>query len=146
MRGPHEYGTGNRCKLHTIKYHSWIPSPRRIAIRSYRRSTSTRASKICQRVRSTGSAGSIQPYSAIPQRGNSEGSTLRLTVGCLLRKQLGITLRRVEVGHGSPLPMGKQPYRVGWRRKPSLLGKKNRSLGELSRSDSSACCYRLTSM
>lgn len=31
-------------------------------------------------------------------RGNAEGSTLRLTLGCLLSKQLGIELRRVGSG------------------------------------------------
>jgi hypothetical protein len=31
-------------------------------------------------------------------RGNASGSTLRLTVGCLLREQLGIDLRRVGSG------------------------------------------------
>ena len=32
-------------------------------------------------------------------RGNAEGSTLRLTLGCLLSKQLGIQLRRVGSGN-----------------------------------------------
>jgi hypothetical protein len=31
-------------------------------------------------------------------RGNAEGSTLRLTLGCLLRDRLGIVLRRVGSG------------------------------------------------
>jgi hypothetical protein len=31
-------------------------------------------------------------------RGNAEGSTLRLTLGCLLAETLGISLRRVEIG------------------------------------------------
>ena len=32
-------------------------------------------------------------------RGNAEGSTLRLTLGCLLSEKLGIQLRRVGSGH-----------------------------------------------
>lgn len=32
-------------------------------------------------------------------RGNAEGSTLRLTLGCLLADELGISLRRVGSGH-----------------------------------------------
>jgi hypothetical protein len=37
-------------------------------------------------------------------RGNAEGSTLRLTLGCLLAKELGVELRRV--GSGSRMTFG----------------------------------------
>lgn len=38
-------------------------------------------------------------------RGNAEGSTLRLTLGCLLAERLGLSLRRV--GSGTRLTFGK---------------------------------------
>jgi hypothetical protein len=39
-------------------------------------------------------------------RGNAEGSTLRLTLGCLLAEELGVGLRRV--GSGTRLTFGKE--------------------------------------
>jgi hypothetical protein len=41
-------------------------------------------------------------------RGNAEGSTLRLTLGCLLSEQLGITLRRVGSGTRLTFADGEQ--------------------------------------
>jgi hypothetical protein len=42
-------------------------------------------------------------------RGNAEGSTLRLTLGCLLSEQLGIELRRVE--EAMPFTLAFRPAR-----------------------------------
>jgi len=41
-------------------------------------------------------------------RGNAEGSTLRLTLGCLLAEQLGIELRRVGSGTRRTFSHGEQ--------------------------------------
>jgi hypothetical protein len=41
-------------------------------------------------------------------RGNAEGSTLRLSLGCLLSKQLGIQLRRVGSGKRMTFAAGEQ--------------------------------------
>jgi hypothetical protein len=43
-------------------------------------------------------------------RGNAEGSTLRLTLGCLLANELGIQLRRV--GSGTRLTFGDGEKRL----------------------------------
>jgi hypothetical protein len=40
-------------------------------------------------------------------RGNAEGSTLRLTLGCLLSEQLGIQLRRVGSGNSRTFASGE---------------------------------------
>jgi hypothetical protein len=43
------------------------------------------------------------------QRGNAEGSTLRLTLGCLLAAELGIELRRVGSGTRFTFAAGEKP-------------------------------------
>ena len=42
-------------------------------------------------------------------RGNAEGSTLRLTLGCLLASELGIQLRRVGSGRRMTFAAGEGP-------------------------------------
>ncbi|MEI7657777.1 MAG: hypothetical protein WCK33_06890 [Phycisphaerae bacterium] len=54
-------------------------------------------------------------------RGNAEGSTLRLSLGCLLSEQLGIHLRRV--GSGSRLTFNAgEPVLSNWMRQNALVG------------------------
>lgn len=50
--------------------------------------------------------------------GNAEGSTLRLTLGCLLADELRIELRRVGSGKRMTFSSGKFCSRSGWRPTP----------------------------
>jgi hypothetical protein len=54
-------------------------------------------------------------------RGNAEGSTLRLTLGCLLSDRLGIQLRRVGSGTRMTFNAGEAAL-SGWMLKNALVG------------------------
>lgn len=79
-------------------------------------------------------------------RGNAAGSTLRLTLGCLLSSELGIALRRVGSGDRFTLPMVKIGYPPGWTATPSSLGCLVSDHGNLRSSSSRSCHYRSTSI
>jgi hypothetical protein len=52
----------------------------------------------------------LAPQALLPHGGNAEGSTLRLSSGCILAEQLGIQLRRV--GSGKRLTFGTGEQRL----------------------------------
>ena len=54
--------------------------------------------------------------------GNAEGSTLRLTLGCLLSAELAIELRRVGSGTQGPSQMVSERYQAGWPPTRSCAG------------------------
>jgi hypothetical protein len=54
--------------------------------------------------------------------GNAEGSTLRLTLGCLLAEKLGIELRRVGSGKRITFADGEAKLSAGWLRMPPSAG------------------------
>jgi GIY-YIG catalytic domain len=54
-------------------------------------------------------------------RGNAEGSTLRLTLGCLLKDEIGTVLRRV--GSGNRMTFGPNEKRLTeWLAKKAVVG------------------------
>ena len=65
--------------------------------------------------------------------GNAEGSTLRLTLGCLLSEELGVQLRRLAVAIATlSRTLASKSWIVGCKRMPSCVGLKRSSL-ELER-------------
>jgi len=63
-------------------------------------------------------------------QGNAEGSTLRLSLGCILADQLGIELRRMAAVTGSHSHGAKHCCRSGWKRTHECLARL-REAGEL---------------
>ena len=63
-------------------------------------------------------------------QGNAEGSTLRLTLGCLLSEELDIELRRVGSGKRMTFAEGGGGYyRNGWLTILLCVGGKTKRLG-----------------
>ena len=82
-------------------------------------SGSRRGSVCCPRAVKPSDAANPRP---VPYRGNAYGSTLRLTLGCLLADQLGIELRRVGSGTRLTFGDGEQALSEWMRRqRPSRL-------------------------
>jgi len=63
-------------------------------------------------------------------RGNAEGSTLRLSVGCLLSESLRIELRRVGSGLRMTFGLGERVLVIGSGRELELRGWYAKSLGK----------------